>query len=297
MTAAQPVPQEQNPLHVFHQTLTPSGAAVLQQIGRTRKNPGAVRARIDEAAFNAVSRANHGMHELSERMSPEQLRGVLVQDDEKVVHDSDIMYKSMLIREIGAANISYLTSQEWTGSHTRLNGRVVLTDKRLLFMTANAFRWSDLRASQNLAFERTDMGSSTYPTEEVTKAAGRPPGGYLLTSATRDEVWYFPVPLTSVVHVAFELSRGIQESFDIVAEEPGCFGCFCAPFCPKPWNAQSRGGAMVNNRVIFIAVLLPPWNERSLIRIDVDEAVSLVSVRDFVAKLERFSAQLNTSKK
>ena len=61
----------------------------------------------------------------------------------------------------------------------------------------------------------------------------------------------------------------------------------------KQWSRQPISQSQVQDTKITLGVLMPPWERKMLVHIQVDPKVALPVSRDFVALLQKNSPGLN----
>eukprot|EP00854_Cymbomonas_tetramitiformis_P003952 gene3952-4921_t len=133
-------------------------------------------------------------------------------------------------------------------------GRLLLTDKRLLFL-------SNQRDKKSLLSEHESK-------------SGRSSTQFTVQSHDRETQLYYPIPLSKVQSINFRLHAGSESRTEISAEDCCLTGCF--PCCfPRHWKLRKGGLKNVNRRVISMGVYLPPWDGRCEIRIQVNPSVQI----------------------
>ncbi|XP_072043560.1 uncharacterized protein [Amphiura filiformis] len=202
------------------------------------------------------------------------LKGMLFEDEilgsAPIIHFKSVMFRPVTGTECGTVPAL---------KDTMTTGRLYLTDHRILLLSAEE--------DQGLTF----AASSTTNT-------GRRPREYYLNGGCSDVLHYQCVPLGSIKSVELNARIGISNSAKIVGRVPCCC-CLCAyasfacgsfgfEKCLKSWFQEKFEMTNVNQRKLTMGAVLPPWDHKYIIEIDVNTEVPLISVKDFIADLQRF---------
>ncbi len=109
---------------------------------------------------------------------------------------------------------------------------------------------------------------------------------YVMSSKLSEKLDFFPLPLVKVRHVSASAYTSTMAETHIYSQAG-----LCAPVFPclskRTWEATPPGGFVdMNERSIELQVLLPPWNKRTRIAIQVDASVDIEALLTFINKLE-----------
>lgn len=177
-------------------------------------------------------------------------KGMLL--DEETILGQPIPYNSAIGRH----------ATNGTSTLSLPNGNVVLTNQRLLFVSATA--------SQNL-----------WATKKVQTQTN-------VSFTVQDNCRYFPVALNLTRHVSMEIfTKATQHS--TVTETPG--GCCCCTY--TNWTNSTPISVPARARCVKMGILLPPWNTATDLTISFTPTASLEEIRSFVHQVETVQTSSN----
>lgn len=161
-------------------------------------------------------------------------------------------------------------------SFSKPGGHVVLTSERLVLLCSSPTNIRNL--NWNGFSQESLMGS------------------YALTQELQDVLWFFPIQLHLFRHLAMEATASIRADATVYPQKPTCWECgFCfrgccrcrACCCVEDWAASlSAPSPVQSRRTLCLGVLLPPWEQRHMLTIQVSDSASLAELQVFVAKFQ-----------
>lgn len=143
-------------------------------------------------------------------------------------------------------------------------GRLMLTDRRILFLSC-------------MFSENASITPSQLPPK-------RPPGYYGLGTVIRDSASYTSVPVEACRGISFHYKRKIVADAKVSATPPclQCYWCCCA----KAWTTSPLHMDRVEERILNLGLILPPWGKRGNLEIHISFREQLAFVRDFCGQLQ-----------
>lgn len=149
------------------------------------------------------------------------------------------------------------------------NGRIALTSQRILLLC------NSNSSSNTLAAVRKVVKGSV---------ASRP-FQYTVTSTYDDHRFYFPINISSLVHLKFAMRSGYKTTGRAESSEPGCCSCCCGQknwWVAKQVHTQRQESA----RTLRLAVHLPPWDKPCDMVVQLKPTMTLESMKRFVILLQ-----------
>eukprot|EP00698_Gefionella_okellyi_P023454 TRINITY_DN8024_c0_g1_i2.p1 TRINITY_DN8024_c0_g1~~TRINITY_DN8024_c0_g1_i2.p1 ORF type:complete len:116 (-),score=14.40 TRINITY_DN8024_c0_g1_i2:92-439(-) len=111
-----------------------------------------------------------------------------------------------------------------------------------------------------------------------------------------DSTWFEAIPTLAIRSVEFKADRGVTSKKQIRSRPPmcGCCTCYCCPCCClKKWIGWGSVERTAKNiRKIKLGVLMPPWEEKTMIVIEVHPDAPLQLIQTFIADLQNASPKL-----
>ncbi|XP_046567372.1 uncharacterized protein LOC124275758 [Haliotis rubra] len=153
-------------------------------------------------------------------------------------------------------------------------GRICLTNKRVLLLSAEIFTDSSLN----------DFGDTSKPT-----------GGYKLQVTKSNNIFYQNLPLNTFHSAEMSASVGTTTQSKISILNPICWGacsCFGVGRCSRSWKTTPPMTKTFNRRVVKMGVAMPPWGTKMFVNVYLDPEMSLTTARDFVAQLQYHAPHL-----
>jgi hypothetical protein len=161
------------------------------------------------------------------------------------------------------------------GTHKWLwPGHLIMTSQRLLLLTEQP------AVSSSLTF---GPGSQMNPVEGG--------GVYGMTYGLHEASWMFPVPLRNLKHVQLESYAGVESRMIMRPRAQGC--CSCCPecihcCCCPTWRLERHREQTetVRHLTLTMGLLLPPWDEKHILKVSVNSQVPLLQLHLFVAQFQ-----------
>ncbi|XP_074650521.1 uncharacterized protein LOC141905532 [Tubulanus polymorphus] len=248
----------------------PQSQNVLNQTHVTHQSHQRLKASIISQASMLQQMTRDQFSSMQDRMTYETLLNGLLFQGEGVLNNFQYLYYT---------HVEFLSENGTEAGSPLLNGRALLTDRRLLLMSAEI--------TQNAKLEQYGDPKKT-------------PGGYHVTASQSDATSYKPIPLHNFYSIELHTASGVRAEQNINAEAPCCCGIFGCCFgltgmarCTKTWHPDMPLVNSYNERIIFLGTTLPPWGTRSMIKIHIHPNVSLTLAKDFVSALQCFAGRLH----
>jgi len=149
--------------------------------------------------------------------------------------------------------------------HRLKRGLVVLTNKRLLLLSASASVSNEVAAIPWRKVKDKDEG-------------------YEVKCTVGDSKEFFPIDLSAVKTFRFTMSVNSTASFHVESQAEECCCCVCS----KKWLTHSPEPSlsMQHKREIVVCLDLPPWSERAMLTIYVASTMMLETIKGFVFQLQ-----------
>jgi len=250
------------PLDVASQVL-------VQQLYGVHKSAPLLLNQIEATRQTLANQTAQAMAVMKDRLTISQLLSGLLLADEKVACEG----RPLEFASIQFYAVNKDTDQRGPMIMNRFGGCIVLTNQRLLLL-----------ASSN------SKGASIAQIGDPKKAHG----GYTVSTNASETLWFFPIPIHNFRHVTLTAATGTDAKEYIRAEAPGCWGC-CPCLCSKGWNREPQVATGINERVLEFGVMLPPWNTKAIINVQVRLDMPLSFVRDLLGAFQYFSRPLPLS--
>eukprot|EP00037_Helgoeca_nana_P032868 m.415724 g.415724 ORF g.415724 m.415724 type:complete len:539 (-) comp29723_c0_seq1:129-1745(-) len=155
--------------------------------------------------------------------------------------------------------------------HQFRRGLVVLTNKRLLMLTASAFVTNEVTA---IPWRGTVNGKDE---------------GYEIKSTVGDSKVFYPIQISAVKTFLFTMSEDSTATIQ-VESIVRTQNCCCLLLFPnlKEWFATSPQPRLAkqSKRKIVLKLDLPPWSERAVLTIDAADTIPLETFKGFISQLQ-----------
>eukprot|EP00795_Rhopilema_esculentum_P008239 gene8239-14181_t len=224
----------------------------------------------------------------------ELLQGLIHRDEVILTRDPHLQFTTLVI-----------SNREGSEITTKIGGRALITDKRMLFLSSQ--------------FAETCSLAQFGDPKKL-------PGGYTLEMSCKDATYYFPISLENFKSVELDGRSGISGTISIHASKPPCAGC-CGMFGGDSYRGAAlfvRIGAVhimpklsdtrrstnrsedhaaisstfdlhksdettseYNELSVKLGVLLPPWNEPSYITLHLGANAPVPYIRDIISILQQ----------
>lgn len=243
-----------------------TSAALKATLPAAHKSAASLLAQIAGNSAAALAEVENKLVESKDRLTFEGLlSGVLVRGE------------TVLARlEYDSATTKGPTDEEEV-SFTRAccgRGHLVLTALRIILLSALAGESVTLTTFGN---PKTMVGAARH--------------GYTVQAAVADATSYFPIPLQTFRHVSMQAKTGVATSRNITAQAPCCPCCICC--CTKTWHSSApQPTTQINERHLAFGVLMPPWDGRANMFVEVTRHVPLTAIRDFLSEFQRVQPSL-----
>eukprot|EP00794_Sanderia_malayensis_P012268 gene12268-13533_t len=182
------------------------------------------------------------------------LSGLTLENEVIVSGEPHLQYKSMTI-----------TDESGEVLDTKVGGRALLTDKRLLLLSSQYFQTSSL----------TEF-----------KDPKKPPGGYTMEMSCKDATFYKPIPLANLKSVEIDGRVGVSGSISIHASDPPLRGLCGLCGCVKNWTSKPMVYSEFNETTLRCGLLMPPWQQKTFLTLYIQEIVPLAYLKEFTASIQ-----------
>jgi hypothetical protein len=240
------------------QNMDPNSHKVRQEYLRLHKSSRKLDVEMQQAATDCVANVRSRHAHAVDFLNYQQLLAGLLHNDEKVqLNGAPLDYKRVGFQDIDQSG----WPTDW-----KAPGQLVLTNKRILFLSATEFE---------------QMGLEQFGEPKKKQ------GGYSVEFKKSNTMWYFPIDLQNFKHASFFIDIGNSATVSVHNGSPSCC-CFCDPCCPKYWERQPlQSPPMLNGRKLEMGVLMPPWLTRKNVIVELSEACSLTLAQSFLSTFER----------
>eukprot|EP00794_Sanderia_malayensis_P012267 gene12267-13532_t len=184
----------------------------------------------------------------------EFLSGLTLENEVIVSGEPHLQYKSMTI-----------TDENGNVLDSRVGGRALLTDKRLLLLSSQYFQTSSL----------TEFGNPK-----------KLPGGYTMEMSSKDATFYKPIPLSNFKSIEIDGRTGVSGSISMHGSKPPFRGLCGICGCTKGWNSKPMVYSEFNETTLKFGVLMPPWQHKTTLILHIEEIVPLAYLKGFTASLQ-----------
>lgn len=189
------------------------------------------------------------------------LTGLTLQDETIVSTDPHLQYKAMTI-----------TDEHGVLLQTKVGGRALLTNQRLLFLCSQYSQTSSLK----------EFGD-----------AKKLPGGYTMEMSCNDSTYFLPIPLSAFKSIEMEGRTGVSGSISTHASTPPCKGWLGCCGCLKTWKSMPMVYNEFNEMKLMFGVLMPPWDNRRYFTLHLEPIVPIQYLKDFVSNIQTMTNRTN----
>eukprot|EP00038_Savillea_parva_P009829 m.186104 g.186104 ORF g.186104 m.186104 type:complete len:333 (+) comp16673_c0_seq1:96-1094(+) len=242
-------------------TLTPSSADVMADSVNQQRSHARLTEEIMLSGKRVVETARHNT-EMETRGSMTYdtfVSGLLETDEEFIVP----LHQSLVF---DSADIEPVSGEPMRGTHSLKRGMAVLTNRRLLLLSASA----------------TVLNEIT--TASMQKGSGQ---AYELYTSVEDCKEFYPIDITAVKTARFVMAVTSTASLQVKSREEDCFPCFCF-VCDTIWFASPSEPdvSTSHQREVVFSIELPPWKRKTELTLVVPVNVDLEIIKNFVAHLQ-----------
>eukprot|EP00462_Mataza_sp_D1_P020801 CAMPEP_0175141068 /NCGR_PEP_ID=MMETSP0087-20121206/11878_1 /TAXON_ID=136419 /ORGANISM="Unknown Unknown, Strain D1" /LENGTH=397 /DNA_ID=CAMNT_0016424399 /DNA_START=24 /DNA_END=1217 /DNA_ORIENTATION=- len=135
-------------------------------------------------------------------------------------------------------------------------GALMLTTQRLLFVRADCWR-----------------------AVNVTQSGNAEAGNVLVSLNMGDMCGFFPLKVAHTRHAEFDSLVHFAGTSQVNR------GTSCCNCCPST-TVRNKTSAQSSNRTVSLGALLPPWQEKTVLTIQMQPSTSIRKIRDFVKQLQ-----------